>query len=227
MQGSALDGRALRRLPARILDHHIKHGDSLVGVFDLKVLKEGIPDGAYEPVTGDSKDAARAYKKRNTGERENKRQLELGDVTSNVAVVDNLAGDFQTLATLEEMTPDDVTAKEQLYEQLRHAPTWEKMKNACDLWTAAFFLPLEASNDLTMEGVPTTRTVRQLLSTNTVNGQLMGRQLRCPIITLSSTGNWSFPMYSTGVDLTWFWAIRLGNYYSQKKLVSLVFTLQK
>ena len=161
--------------PLGFLDHHIKHGDSLVGVFDLKVLKEGIPDGAYEPVTGDSKDAARAYKKHNTGERENKRQLELGDVTSNVSVVDNLAGDFQTLATLEEMTPDDVTAKEQLYEQLRHAPTWEKMKNACDLWTAAFFLPLEASNDLTMEGVPTTRTVRQLLSTNTVNGQLMGQ----------------------------------------------------
>jgi len=34
-------------LPLNFLDHHIKCGDSLVGVFDLKVLVEGIPDDAY------------------------------------------------------------------------------------------------------------------------------------------------------------------------------------
>jgi hypothetical protein len=98
--------------PLGFLDHHIKHGDSLVGVFDLKVLNEGIPDGAYEPVTGDSKDVARAYKKRNADERQYRRQLELGDATGDIAVVDNLADDFQTLASLEEMNPDDVAAKE-------------------------------------------------------------------------------------------------------------------
>ena len=160
--------------PLGFLDHHIKHGDSLVGVFDLKVLKEGIPDGAYEPVTGDNKDAARAYKKRNISEKANILQFGFDSVMDNNVLVDNLASDFQTLATLEEKNPREVTAKEKIYEQLRHAPTWEKMKNACDLWTAAFFLPLESSNDFTMEGVPTTQTIRQLLSTNTVNGQLMG-----------------------------------------------------
>ena len=70
---------------------------------------------------------------------------------------------------LEEMNPDDVNAKEQLYEQLRHKPTWEKTKNACDLWTAAFFLPLVSGNVFNLEGVPTTQTVRQCLATNTAN----------------------------------------------------------
>ena len=63
--------------PLGFLDHHVKHGDSLVGVFDLKVLKEGIPDGLIEPVTGDNKDAARAYKKRNIAEKANIFQLGL------------------------------------------------------------------------------------------------------------------------------------------------------
>ena len=40
-------------LPLSFLDHHIKCGDSLVGVADLAVLEQGIPDDAYKPVTGD------------------------------------------------------------------------------------------------------------------------------------------------------------------------------
>jgi hypothetical protein len=163
--------------PLGFLDHHIKHGDSLVGVFNLKVLKEGIPDGAYEPVSGDNKDAARIYKRRNIAEKANVFQLGFDSATGDILGVDSLAGEFQTLATLEERNPSEVSAKEQLYEQLRHAPTWEKMKNACDLWTAAFFLPLEAGNAFNMEGVPTTLTIRQLLSTNTANGQLIGQSM--------------------------------------------------
>ena len=34
-------------LPLSFLDHRIRCGDSLVGVLDLEVLAEGIPDGAY------------------------------------------------------------------------------------------------------------------------------------------------------------------------------------
>ena len=45
--------------PLTFLDAHIKCGDSLVGVFDLKVLDAGIPDEAFEPVTGDDKAVAR------------------------------------------------------------------------------------------------------------------------------------------------------------------------
>jgi hypothetical protein len=62
-------------LPLSFLDHHVKCGDSLVGVFDLKVLEEGLPDDAYKPVTGDDKTAAKYYRDRNRTEK--KRAAEL------------------------------------------------------------------------------------------------------------------------------------------------------
>lgn len=46
-------------LPLSFLDHHVKCGESLVGVFDLKALEAGIPDEAYKAVTGDDKKVAR------------------------------------------------------------------------------------------------------------------------------------------------------------------------
>jgi len=48
--------------PLTFLDHRIRCGDSLVGVFDLSVLKEGIPDEAFTAVTGDDKAVARMIK---------------------------------------------------------------------------------------------------------------------------------------------------------------------
>ena len=61
--------------PLGFLDHHIKCGDSLVGVLDLDVLTEGIPDTAYKPVTGDDKKAASSYRKRNKRERTGQQRL--------------------------------------------------------------------------------------------------------------------------------------------------------
>ena len=49
------------------------------------------------------------------------------------------------------------------------------MKNACDLWTAAFFMPFKVTNDFKMDDVPTTQTIRECLATNTVIGDLGGR----------------------------------------------------
>jgi N-6 DNA Methylase len=55
--------------PLSFLDHHVKLGDSLIGVFDLKVLEQGIPDDAYKPLTGDDKTVAQQLRKQNTAER--------------------------------------------------------------------------------------------------------------------------------------------------------------
>ena len=56
--------------PLTFLDHRIRCGDSLVGVFDLSVLEHGIPDEAFKPVAGDDKKVAREAKKLNVHERE-------------------------------------------------------------------------------------------------------------------------------------------------------------
>ena len=163
-------------LPLSFLDNHIKCGDSLVGVTDLKVLSQGIPDDAYQPVTGDDKKAATYYKKRNQAEKQRERQLAMGTTTPLAQLSQTLAQDFQALATLEEQTPDDVRTKEDLYNSLRQSNTkWWDYKVACDLWISAFFLPLKPEDALHMSAVPTTDTVRQHLLTNSALPSLIGR----------------------------------------------------
>lgn len=44
--------------PLSFLDAHLRCGDALLGVYDLDVLKQGIPDDAYKALTGDNKAAA-------------------------------------------------------------------------------------------------------------------------------------------------------------------------
>jgi hypothetical protein len=55
--------------PLGFLDAHIQCGDSLVGVFDPKVLDEGIPDEAYKQLTGDDKTVCSSLKKENAAAR--------------------------------------------------------------------------------------------------------------------------------------------------------------
>jgi len=51
--------------PLTYLDARIRCGDSLIGVFDYEMLKQGIPDEAYKPLAGDDKEVARTYAKFN------------------------------------------------------------------------------------------------------------------------------------------------------------------
>ena len=48
----------------------------LLGVFDLKALAQGIPDAAYKPLTGDDKETAKHFAKRNKAEREGQGALD-------------------------------------------------------------------------------------------------------------------------------------------------------
>ncbi|MGH6887118.1 MAG: N-6 DNA methylase, partial [Geminicoccales bacterium] len=61
--------------PLSFLDHRIRMGDSLIGVFDLSVLEEGIPEAAYTAKTGDDKAVARDHKSRNREERKGQQTL--------------------------------------------------------------------------------------------------------------------------------------------------------
>ena len=65
--------------PLTFLDHRIRPGDSLVGVFDLAVLKEGIPDKAFEPLEGDDKATARARHAGTARSAGNERPPEMGN----------------------------------------------------------------------------------------------------------------------------------------------------
>ena len=55
--------------PLGFLDHHLRHGDALLGIIDLSILTNGIPDDAYDPVVGDDKATAQALRRRNRQQR--------------------------------------------------------------------------------------------------------------------------------------------------------------
>ena len=54
--------------PLGFLDANIRCGDSLLGVFDLEALRQGIPDAAYKPLSGDDRNVCRALDARNKSE---------------------------------------------------------------------------------------------------------------------------------------------------------------
>lgn len=132
--------------PLSFLDHRIKCGNSLVGVFDLETLKQGIPDDAFNPVTGDDKKAAQAIKKRNRRERESPtRLLPFGETA--LGRLEGYAEQLRELADIAENNPADVRRKSDLYRKVHQSPESERAHRAADLWTAAFFVPLKDAND--------------------------------------------------------------------------------
>jgi hypothetical protein len=169
--------------PIGFLDHHIRRGDSLIGVFDLQVLREGIPDGAYTPLTGDEKAVATDLKARNRAERSKQTVLGDGRVAAmhNVSIFDTCeqqdllrawAARSREIDALPEGSIDDVTAKAEAYERLRGDDNWRSLDVACDLWTYAFFAPLTRESSAL---VPTSGTVRQMIEQGTVRGDIVGK----------------------------------------------------
>lgn len=141
--------------PLTFLDYRIRCGDSLVGVFDLGVLDDGIPDDAYRPVTGDDKKTATALRQQNKTERETGQMslLHVGQARRDYALAE-----WQQLADLPEDTPAQVNQKQTVYDQLRAQMATDR--TACDLWTAAFFCHLTAANERAGR-IPTTDMLRR------------------------------------------------------------------
>jgi len=151
--------------PLSFLDAHLRCGDSLLGVYDLKALEIGIPDDAYKPLTGDDKAAAAAWKKLN------KQARERDDKTIEMAfakVSGELAGTAQNIETQGEDDLAGVEAKRKAFDTLIKGESYWRVKTACDLYIAAFLLPKVTAPDVTAGAkgitIPTTSAVRDKLS---------------------------------------------------------------
>lgn len=157
--------------PLTFLDHRIRHGDSLVGVLDMNVLKSGIPDDAFTPVTGDERSLAKSVKRRNRGEKKDEPQLPFGAEED----VSDLVASVQSFLDLPDDSPDHVNKKRQAYQKLHGEGTkWWNDELACNLWTSAFFVQL-TEEQLKLKHVPTTDDLRGFLQNpNSVDGRLAG-----------------------------------------------------
>ncbi|GIX47876.1 MAG: hypothetical protein KatS3mg131_2087 [Candidatus Tectimicrobiota bacterium] len=104
------------------------------GCSSFAVLAGGIPDEAYKPGGGDDRAAAREARRRNASERGTPLFHE-----SFTMSLQKIAEPLRALEDLPEDTPEQVVQKAQVYSGVEHSPDFERLRLACDAWTAAFF----------------------------------------------------------------------------------------
>jgi hypothetical protein len=158
--------------PLTFLDAHIQCGNSLIGVWDVTVVSEGIPDVAYRPLTGDDKAVASAVRKANKTQRERPAQRNLF-----ASGAPDISSQARALERLPEDDLREVEAKARAFEALKEGASWWNSKVACDLYLAAFFRPkikrqgaLEVSNQA--DDVPSTSDVWAALAGHPPQGRL-------------------------------------------------------
>lgn len=132
--------------PLGFLDAHIQCGDSLVGVFDPKVLDDGIPDGAFKPLTGDDKKICASLKKKN--------QNFVVKGQADLFTFDAMGMAMPSSTAFEDIAEEDLQAvrrKEKAYQTWRKDPAIQQELQRADAYTAAFFL---AKQEDTQDLVP-------------------------------------------------------------------------
>lgn len=138
--------------PLTFLDHRIRCGDSLVGVFDLAVLADGIPDKAFEPLEGDDRAVARVAARQNKSEREGHSRSLFGSDGPGPEMLDGLSRAGRELDAIDDDSPAAVRRKKHQFEAAHADRNWLRQKQACDLWTAAFFQQLQPGRLLITSG---------------------------------------------------------------------------
>jgi hypothetical protein len=160
--------------PLGFLDANIQCGDSLLGVFDLKALDEGIPDDAYKALTGDDKETAVWFRKRNKAEREGQGSFDWAAGKGGGLPPAKLAAAMDDLRHLPENTVAQVAEKRRRFTQWEADPKRYATKVACDLYIAAFVLPKSG-------GVPTNANSVTVPTTSHLRTRLGGGQIYGPL----------------------------------------------
>lgn len=156
--------------PLGFLDANLRCGDALLGVFDLAALDRGIPAEAYKPLTGDDKETAKFFEKRNRAALQGQGTLDLFGASHLPPAP--MAGEIARLRALPENTPEEIVAKRRAFEENFSGPTSWALRVAADLYMAAFLLPKPKGTD--MAGIPDSAHVRLAASGGQAPPKLVG-----------------------------------------------------
>ncbi|GHE05254.1 type II restriction endonuclease [Defluviimonas sp. 20V17] len=162
-------------LPLGFFDAQIRCGDALLGVFDLKVLQDGIPDAAYKPLTGDDKDIASIYRKINAAAQKGQGGFDFGEGLNKLPETKPMAVDFSGFRDLPEDTLEDISAKATRFKELRKKQEFVRARAACDLFIAAFLLPKTgaAPTGPSERTVPTTEEIWMALNQGKIRNAML------------------------------------------------------
>lgn len=122
--------------PLSFLEHRIKCGNSLLGTTP-KLLKEGMPDAAFEPIEGDDKAFCTKLKRKNKEERQGQSSLfdqEMKPWTH----LGNLAEAMINLEGIDDGTIDGIRGKQKRYEEFVKSNGYLFGMLLADAWCAAF-----------------------------------------------------------------------------------------
>ena len=167
--------------PLSFLDHHIRCGNSVLGVSDLQMLIDGVPDKA---LTADDKDTLKALKKLNqeatkgaNGYSDNEPMLGLEDsfgVENLSAAQIGLADKIRFINHLPEETLEEEIIKQERWKELMESARVDCLRRACDIYTYAFYKTVKHDELIDEDGgvngiyrleaeVPYTKTVMRAL----------------------------------------------------------------
>ena len=137
------------------LDHHIKCGDSLVGLTKAEELLEVIPLEAFATRDGDDKDYASQLRSKH--KEECTTELAMQHMTDwRGQIGDSLKTVIETLRAVSGMpdsTPQEAARKKQLYLHVTSGEAWRKLKALADIRLAPFFTPKKPANAIATEKI--------------------------------------------------------------------------
>ena len=137
-------------MPLSFLDHHIRCGNSVVGVTDLDMLLEGVPDKAFNAEDKDTlkvikllnKKALKDIKLIKDGKGEGL-AISLFREDFNISNIDeeqiSLAEEVREITALPENDLLEQLTKQRRWEDLMQSPRVESLRRACDIFTTAFY----------------------------------------------------------------------------------------
>ena len=149
--------------PLTFLDAHLRCGDALLGVLDDAVLQDGIPDKAFNALSGDDKEVVKRLKKANRDAlkaivkaKEKSHQMLSLDLGEGV--------DAATFEALPDDTLEALQAKRAAHAALEANIATSKARLAADIFVAAFVLPKTANTEAC---VPTSQDLWLVLNGDT------------------------------------------------------------
>ena len=167
--------------PLSFLDHHIRCGNSVLGVSNLQMLIDGVPDKA---LTAEDKDTLKALKKLNqeaikgaNGNSDDELTLGLEDsfgVENLSAAQIGLADKIRFINHLPEDTLEQEIIKQERWQVLMASARVDCLRCACDIYTYAFYKTVKRDELIDEDGgvngnyrleaeVPYTKTVMRAL----------------------------------------------------------------
>lgn len=168
--------------PLSFLDHHIRCGNSVVGVTDLDMILEGVPDKAFSG----EKEALKTLKTLNKkaiseahrlqeGTSENWYATSLFGEEYNITRIENeqisLGEQVREINAMPENTLLEQLTKQRRWEDLMKSPRVESLRRACDIYVDAYYhefsmsdiMPDAESGSTRLPDFPYTATVYQAL----------------------------------------------------------------